>query len=121
VRELASRKMQQKQSDKTRSLDFKAWKDKSERLQDELGQLVAKGGSRTDRISALLEMLGQHARTQPSIGQGGVRQAEFGGADPVMEAKMMLEVMEDALDEFDEEAETEENQAQEDQLQKDTS
>ncbi|KAK3806528.1 MAG: hypothetical protein J3R72DRAFT_530723 [Linnemannia gamsii] len=121
VKELASRKMQQKQSDRTRSLDFKAWKDKSERLQDELGQLVAKGGSRTDRISALLEMLGQHARTQPSIGQGGVRKAEFGGADPVMEAKMMLEVMEDALDEFDEEAETEENQAQEDQSQKDTS
>ncbi|KAK3840822.1 MAG: hypothetical protein J3R72DRAFT_524850 [Linnemannia gamsii] len=121
VKELASRKMQQKQSDRTRSLDFKTWKDKSERLQDELGQLVAKGGSRTDRISALLEMLGQHARTQPSIGQGGVRKAEFGGADPVMEAKMMLEVMEDALDEFDEEAETEENQAQEDQSQKDTS
>lgn len=121
VRDFASRKMQQKQSDRTRSLDLKAWKDKAESLQDELGQLVAKGGSRTDRIAALLEMLGQHARIQPSIGQGGVRKAELGGADPVMEAKMMLEVMEDALDEVDEEAETEENQAQENQAHKDVS
>ncbi|KAK3844920.1 MAG: hypothetical protein J3R72DRAFT_437455 [Linnemannia gamsii] len=107
VKELASRKMQQKQSDRTQHGKI------SQRLQDELGQLVAKGGSRTDRISALLEMLGQHARTQPSIGQGGVRKAEL--------ANLMLEVMEDALDELEEEAETEENQAQEDQSQKDTS
>ncbi|KAG9071356.1 hypothetical protein KI688_005567 [Linnemannia hyalina] len=99
VKDLASRKMQQKQSDRTRSISYKAWKDKTESLQDELGQLVAKGG----------------------IGQGGAREARLGGVDPVMEARMMLEVMEDALDEVDEEAETEENQVQENQAQKDVS
>ncbi|KAG9067268.1 hypothetical protein KI688_012050 [Linnemannia hyalina] len=121
VKDLASRKMQQKQSDRTRSISYKAWKDKTESLQDELGQLVAKGGSRTERIAALLEMQRQHARIQPIIGQGDAREAGLGGVDPVMEARVMLEVMEDALDEVDEEAETEENQAQENQAQKDVS
>ncbi|KAG9063538.1 hypothetical protein KI688_004422 [Linnemannia hyalina] len=37
VKDLASRKMQQKQSDRTRSISYKAWKDKAKRLQDELG------------------------------------------------------------------------------------
>ncbi|KAF8924059.1 hypothetical protein BGZ58_002198 [Dissophora ornata] len=57
----------------------------------------------------------------PSIGQGGVCEARLGGADSVMEARMMLEVMEDTLDEMDKEAEAEENQAQENQDQKDVS
>lgn len=121
VKDLASRKMQQKMSDRKRSLSYKAWKDKTESLQDELGQLVAKGGSRTGRIAALLEMLGQHAQIRPSIGQGGTREAEPGGVDLVTKARVMLEVMEDAMDDVDEDAETEENQAQENQAQQDVS
>ncbi|KAK5808840.1 hypothetical protein F5H01DRAFT_52172 [Linnemannia elongata] len=121
VKDLASRKMQQKMSDRKRTLSYKAWKDKTESLQDELGQLVAKGGSRTGRIAALLEMLGQHAQIRPSIGQGGTREAEPGGVDLVTEARVMLEVMEDAMDDVDEDAETEENQAQENQAQQDVS
>lgn len=65
VQELAQKKLQQRDHDRKRPLTFKAWKDQTEDMEQELGELLARRGARTDRVVALLSLLAGQAAREP--------------------------------------------------------
>ncbi|KAF9271347.1 hypothetical protein BGZ88_006295, partial [Linnemannia elongata] len=112
VRELAKKKMEQGERDKSRSMTFKTWKDRAEQLQQDLGELAARDRTGTDRFQALMSLLRDHVAKEPKKDRQVDNGSIFGHADTVEETRLMLEATEEALDEVDEDEEDEEQQAE---------
>ncbi|KAG0039849.1 hypothetical protein BGZ89_007840, partial [Linnemannia elongata] len=112
VRDLAKKKMEQGERDKSRSMTFKTWKDRAEQLQQDLGELAARDRTGTDRFQALMSLLRDHVAKEPKKDRQVDNGSIFGHADTVEETRLMLEATEEALDEVDEESEDEEQQAE---------
>jgi len=108
VQELAQKKLQQKDHDKKRPLTFKAWKDRTEDMEQELGELLARSGTRTDQIVASLSLLADQAAREPEVVREACGDSVFDRADLIEETRLILEITEEALDEVDKEAEEEE-------------
>ncbi|KAG0064077.1 hypothetical protein BGZ90_002382 [Linnemannia elongata] len=112
VRDLAKKKMEQRERDNSRSMTFKAWKDRAEQLQQDLGELAAQDRTGTDRFQTLMSLLKDHVAKEPKKDRQVDNGSIFGHADTVEETRLMLEATEEALDEVDEDEEDEEQQAE---------
>jgi hypothetical protein len=110
VHELAMKKLDQKMQSVGHTISHKAWRDRVEGLQDELGLLVVKGESRMQRIDSLKESLLGCAVNEPMIRQeSGVGEgAKSSLRGQFEEARLMMEVMDQAMDEVDQDTAEEE-------------
>ncbi|KAF9551952.1 hypothetical protein EC957_000025 [Mortierella hygrophila] len=80
-------------------LNYKQRKDRTENLEQELGLLLARGGSRTDRMNGLLSLLADQAAQEPGMVEDVSRSDS---SSLVEETQLLLKVTEEALDEINE-------------------
>jgi hypothetical protein len=93
-------------------MTFKAWKDRAEQLQQDLGELAARDRTGTDRFQVLMSLLRDHVAKEPQKDRQEDNGLIFGHADTVEETRLMLEATDEALDEIDGESEDEEQRAE---------